>query len=145
MSTRRLWLFLAVGLPVVAALAADLPSVDLAYHLRAGEDILRTGAIPTTDTYTFTAAGERWLDQNWGTQVVLALVFRIAGWTGLAILRAALVGIVFGSVLAACRRLGVGDRTAALTRPALRTDDSRPDLIRSGDPSAGLTSRATFG
>ena len=114
MSTRRLWLFLAVGLPVVAALAADLPSVDLAYHLRAGEDILRTGAIPTTDTYTFTAAGERWLDQNWGTQVVLALVFRIAGWTGLAILRAALVGIVFGSVLAACRRLGVGDRTAAL-------------------------------
>jgi hypothetical protein len=114
LSTRRLWLFLAVALPVLAALAADLPSVDLAYHLRAGDDILRTGAIPSTDTYTFTAAGERWLDQNWGAQVLLALVFRIAGWTGLAILRAALVGLVFGSVLAACRRLGVGDRTAAL-------------------------------
>ena len=114
MSTRRLWLFLAVALPVLAALAADLPTVDLAYHLRAGEAILRTGAIPAVDTYTFTAAGDRWLDQNWGAQVILALVFRIAGWTGLAILRAALVGVAFASVLVACRRLGLGDRTAAV-------------------------------
>jgi len=114
LSTRRLYLFLAVALPVVAALAADLPAVDLAYHLRAGESILATGAIPTVDTYTFTAAGERWLDQNWGAQVVLALAFRIAGWTALAILRAVLVGLTFGFVLVACRRLGAGDRTAAL-------------------------------
>jgi hypothetical protein len=114
LSTRRLYLFLAVALPVVAALAADLPAVDLAYHLRAGESILATGAIPTVDTYTFTAAGERWLDQNWGAQAVLALTFRIAGWTGLAMLRAVLVGLTFGFVLVACRRLGAGDRTAAL-------------------------------
>jgi len=114
LSTRRLWLFLAVALPVLAALAADLPTVDLAYHLRVGEAILQTGSIPSTDTFTFTVAGERWLDQNWGAQVVLALVMRVGGWTGLAILRAALVGLVFASVLAACRRLGVGDRTAAL-------------------------------
>ena len=114
MSTRRLWLFLAVALPVVASLAADLPSTDLAYHLRAGESILATGAIPTVDTYTFTAAGERWLDQNWGAQAVLAFVARLGGWTGLAILRAALVGLAFASVLVACRRLGASDRQAAL-------------------------------
>jgi hypothetical protein len=35
-STSRLWSFLAVALPVLAALAANLPSVDLAFHLRAG-------------------------------------------------------------------------------------------------------------
>jgi hypothetical protein len=114
LTTRRLYLFLGVALPVVAALAADLPTVDLAYHLRAGESILATGVIPTVDTYTFTAAGERWLDQNWGAQVVLAVVFRVAGWTGLAILRAVLVGLAFGFVLAACRRLGAAERTAAL-------------------------------
>jgi hypothetical protein len=114
LSTKRLWLFLAIALPVVASFAADLPAVDLAYHLRAGESILATGSIPTVDTYTFTASGERWLDQNWGAQAILALVVRIAGWTGLAILRAALVGLTFGLILAACRRLGAGDRTAAM-------------------------------
>ena len=35
-------MFLAVALPVLAALLASLSSVDLAYHLRAGEEIVRT-------------------------------------------------------------------------------------------------------
>ena len=56
MTLSRLWAFLAVGLPVLAALLANLSSVDLAYHLRAGQMILDTGRIPTTDTWTFTAA-----------------------------------------------------------------------------------------
>ncbi|MEA2519787.1 MAG: hypothetical protein QOF49_1867 [Chloroflexota bacterium] len=114
MSTRRLWLFLAIALPVLASLAADLPSVDLAYHLRAGAEILATRTIPTVDTYTFTAAGEPWFDQNWAAQVILSLVHEVAGWSGLAVLRAALVGLTFGSVLAACRRGGADDRAAAL-------------------------------
>ena len=114
MSTRRLWTVLAVALPVLAALAADLPSVDLAYHLRVGEGILATGLIPRTDTLTFTIDGQPWLDQNWGGQVLFALVFRLAGWTGLAVLRAVLVGLTFACVDAACRRAGASERTAAL-------------------------------
>ena len=95
MSLNRLWTFLAVALPVLAALLASLSSVDLAYHLRAGDEILRTGAIPRIDTWTFTADGLPWLDQQWGSQVILAAVYRIGGWTGLALLRAGLVGAIF--------------------------------------------------
>jgi hypothetical protein len=62
----RLWAFLAVGLPVLAAFIANLSSVDLAYHLRAGQVVLDTGRIPTTDTFTFTASGAAWLNQQWG-------------------------------------------------------------------------------
>jgi hypothetical protein len=109
----RLWAFLAVALPVLAALLASLQSVDLAYHLRAGGLILDSGAIPTTDTFTFTAAGQLWQDQQWGAEVVLAAAYRLAGWTGLVVLRAALVGILFGFVFDACRR-GTSNRTAAL-------------------------------
>src|SRR2546423_14311273 len=91
MTFGALWLFLAVALPVLAALLANLSSVDLAYHLRAGGMILDTGTIPTHDTFTFTAAGTPWLDQQWGAQVILAAVYRLPRRTGLLVLPAALV------------------------------------------------------
>ena len=110
----QVWLVLAVALPVLGALLASLPAVDLAYHLRAGSELLDTGRIPLTDTYTFTRTGEPWLNQQWGAQAILALVHRAAGLEGLAVLRAVLVGLVFGFVLWACRRAGATDRQAAL-------------------------------
>lgn len=113
MTLARLWAFLAVGLPVLAAFIANLSSVDLAYHLRAGEMFLDTGHIPTTDTFTFSATGAAWLNQQWGAQVILAVVYRLAGWTGLALLRAALVGLTFGFLFEACRRRGLDLRRAA--------------------------------
>jgi hypothetical protein len=98
---------------VLASFLASLSSVDLAYHLRAGGQLLDTGVIPVTDTWTFTAAGAAWLNQQWGAQAILAAVFRIGSWTGLAILRAALVGVTFGCLFEACRRSGLDIRRAA--------------------------------
>jgi hypothetical protein len=109
----RLWATLAILLPILAAFIANLSTVDLAYHLRAGSEILADGAIPTRDTFTFTAAGEPWVDQQWGAQVILAAVYRLAGWTGLVVLRAALVGLLFGLVFTACRLQGADLRRAA--------------------------------
>ena len=43
MSTTRLWAVLAVLLPVLAALIANLSSVDLTYHLRAGSPAINAG------------------------------------------------------------------------------------------------------
>jgi hypothetical protein len=113
MTVGALWLFLAVALPVLGALLANLSSVDLAYHLRAGAMILDSGAIPTHDTFTFTAVGAPWLDQQWGAQAILAGVYRLGGWTGLVVLRAALVGGLFAVVLATCRQAGLNGRVAA--------------------------------
>jgi hypothetical protein len=116
MSRSTLWRVLAVTLPVLGALVAPLPAVDLAYQLRAGGEILDTGAIPSLDTWTFTAAGAPWLDQQWGAQVLLTVVFRLGGWTGLALLRAGLVGLAFGLLLLAIRHRAprLGPRAAAL-------------------------------
>ncbi len=112
----ELWTFLAIALPVLAALIATLPTVDLAYQLRAGAEILAGHGIPTSDTWTFTAAGLPWLDQQWGAQVALAATYQVAGWTGLAIFRAALVGLVAGLILLAVRWRApeMRSRTAAL-------------------------------
>jgi hypothetical protein len=113
MTFARLWAFLAVALPTLAALIASLSSVDLAYQLRAGAEILDGRGIPTVDTWTFTAAGTPWVDQQWGAQVLLALVYRSAGWTGLVVLRAALVAVIFGCLFEICRRRGLRLRRAA--------------------------------
>lgn len=113
MTLARLWSVLAVALPVLAAFIANLSAVDLAYHVRAGGIVLDTGRIPTADTFTFAAAGASWLNQQWGAQVVLASIYRLAGWTGLTLLRAGLIGLTFGFLFAACRRRGLDIRRAA--------------------------------
>ena len=71
MSLGALWTFLAISLPMLAALLAPMSTVDLTYHLRAGAEMAASGSIPTVDTWTFTAAGEPWFDQQWGAQVIL--------------------------------------------------------------------------
>ena len=112
----ELWVFLAMALPVLAALLATLPTVDLAYQLRVGAEIIGGQGRPREDTWTFTAAGLPWLDQQWGAQVVLGLVYGSAGWTGLAILRALMVALMTAFVLVAIRRSApaMPRRTAAL-------------------------------
>ncbi len=113
MTLTRLWAVLAVALPVLAALIANLSAVDLAYQLRAGDQILSGGGIPVVDTWTFTAPGAPWVDQQWGAQVTLAAVFEVGGWTGLVILRAALIGVIFGLLFLVARRRGLDTRRAA--------------------------------
>jgi hypothetical protein len=113
MTFRRLWATLAVLLPVLGAMLAGLSTTDLTYHLRAGAEMLAGGGIPRVDSWTYTVAGAPWHDQQWAAQVLFALAERGAGWTGLAVLRAALVGATFGLVALTAYRRGAGVRTAA--------------------------------
>jgi hypothetical protein len=113
-SLSRLWLFLAVALPVLASLLATMSTVDLTYHLRAGAEIIGERAVPTEDTWTFTIAGEPWFDQQWGAQIVLQGAYTLGSWTGLAILRATTTAIIVGCLLVIARRRGLDARTAAL-------------------------------
>ena len=114
MSFARLWLVIALALPAIVALVVAMPAVDLAYQVRAGEQILATGQIPTVDTWTFTVAGQPWTDQQWLAQVVLALGYRAGGWELLAVLRAAVVVGIVGLMAATAVARGSGTRTAAV-------------------------------
>jgi hypothetical protein len=108
-----LWVFVALFLPVVASLQAQLSTVDLAYHIRAGEEMLSTRSLLRTDTFTFTGSGREWLNQQWGAQVIFARLFRWGGWEGLAILRAFLVAGIFLFAFLAARAAGAPRKRAA--------------------------------
>jgi len=109
-----LWSFLAVALPVLGATIAQMSTVDLAYQVRAGDLMLASGSVLRTDPFTFTVAGQPWANQQWGVGVSLALAFGLAGWGGLAILRAILVGLAIGLVLVGVRLRGAGPRAGAV-------------------------------
>src|SRR6266705_894221 len=51
---------------------------DFWFHLRVGEDILATGAIPHVDVYSL-VQGQPFVEQGWLAAVVLALVDRHLG------------------------------------------------------------------
>ncbi len=84
-------------------------------HFATGNQILSTGRVPTTDPYSFTAAGEPWTVQSWVPSVVYRGLYDAIG---LGAVR------VFNGVLAAVLTLGLW----RLTEPA-RTLVARVGLI----------------
>jgi hypothetical protein len=108
------WASLVVLVPVMVALLSRMGTTDLTYHVRAGEGILSTHSLPQVDTYTFTAVGRPWLDQQWGAQLLFALGHRFGGWATLAFFQAALIGVSFLFVYLACRDRGASARTSSL-------------------------------
>jgi len=45
---------------------------DVWWHIRAGEEVLRTGSVPRIDTWSLVGAGRPWTSQDWGANVMLA-------------------------------------------------------------------------
>ena len=85
------------------------------WHLRNGEDILDTSAIRTEDPFTWTRCGETWLQQEWGSEVLFALSWRIGGSGGPVVFKALVVSLaVLLAGLAAMRR-GAGIPAMVLT------------------------------
>ncbi len=107
------WASLTFLVPVIVSMLSRMGATDLAYHLRAGEEVL-SGHIPRVDAYTFTVTGTPWLDQQWLAQGLLAFLYRIGSWPMLAGAQATLVGFTFFVVYLATRKGGAKARTAAL-------------------------------
>jgi len=55
---------------------------DMWWHIKVGGDILRTGHWPTTDIYSWTAAGTPWIAYEWLGEIPLHLVHSISGRFG---------------------------------------------------------------
>ncbi|HEX6140282.1 MAG TPA: hypothetical protein VF013_07470, partial [Candidatus Limnocylindria bacterium] len=72
-----------VGFFVAAVLTrATWPLIDgdVWWHIRAGEDILRTGTVARTDSWSIVANGQPWTSQDWLANVLLAAGHAIGPW-----------------------------------------------------------------
>ena len=65
-------------------------SPDVWWEIVAGENILSSGTWPTTDSYSFTVAGNDWMAYQWLADVLIALAARVGD---LSALMALLIGL----------------------------------------------------
>jgi hypothetical protein len=89
-------LILLIAFISLFAMAVRTPAdTDMYWHLRTGQYILQTRAIPATDPFSSTLFGQPWIDVYWVAQVILYLTYTIGGTAALAFLVAALVMLAF--------------------------------------------------
>lgn len=66
--------------------AGAITDPDFWWHLRTGQLICETHAIPRADVFSFTAQGKEWVTHEWLTEVLMYATYRVGGWAGLVAL-----------------------------------------------------------
>ncbi|MGA0603462.1 hypothetical protein ACO2Q3_22325 [Caulobacter sp. KR2-114] len=102
----------------LAALAAAwAPQIfndgDTFMHVAAGERMLAARAVLTTDPFSFTFGGRPWQTHEWLSEVLMALAFRLGGWSAVALLTATAFGATAGLLIRHAGRWLAGPPLAA--------------------------------
>lgn len=87
------------SLPLLVGLVALLRSLvdrhallndpDTYLHIAAGRWTLVHGVLPAADPFSHTMAGAHWAAPEWLAEIVLAVAYNAAGWSGIVVLTAA--------------------------------------------------------
>ena len=64
---------------------------DTGYHIRTGEFVLDAGQIPREDIFSFITPTLSWTAHEWLSEVVMALIYRASGLTGIVVFFAILL------------------------------------------------------
>ena len=79
-------LYLALLALLCAFSLHETISLDIGWHIRAGEYILENLAVPGTDIFSYTATDRPYLDSHWLFQVLAYIFSALAGEAGLTLL-----------------------------------------------------------
>ncbi len=108
-------LLLAPLLLFIATRPLTMPTdPDYWWHIRTGQLIVETGALPRGDPFSHTVTGQPWVTHEWLTEVLFFLVARQVGYVGLAVLFGLLGALTWLFVYLTCRQWGVGEVGALL-------------------------------
>jgi hypothetical protein len=92
-----LWSLAALG-------AAMLPMTDpdTWWHIRVGREILDSGAVPQTDTWSIAGFGREWISQDWLSNVLMAVLYHAGGPTAVSLayglMTLAALGLVWDAI-----------------------------------------------
>jgi hypothetical protein len=90
-----LWVGISIYALVMAAGNGLLNDPDTMWQITVGQWILDHRAVPETDIYSFTMQGQPWISTQWLAQVMYAVAFAIAGWSGPVVLAASAIALTF--------------------------------------------------
>src|SRR5262245_27959181 len=74
-----LWLGLPVFVLLWKTFLFPVPVLDFWWHLKLGEVIAGAKSIPETDMFSFTAAGQPFIVQNWLAELIYYGLHRLGG------------------------------------------------------------------
>jgi hypothetical protein len=93
-------LVVVLGLLVLGSRGITDP--DFWWHLRNGQLIVQTHSLVRTDPYSFTRFGDRWINHEWLSDVLIFTIYRFSGFTGLIFTFAAIITATFLLVYCRC-------------------------------------------
>jgi hypothetical protein len=76
-----------------------LADADIGWHIRTGEMILQTRAIPRTDPFSASMRGQPWFDWEWLYELILGVLHQVAGLNAVVWLCSLLVAATFTLLL----------------------------------------------
>jgi hypothetical protein len=100
--------FAAIGFALALVTRAD---PDLWGHLRFGLDLIRDRHLTDIDPYSFTQ-DKPWVNHEWLSELQMALAYSAGGTTGLLLLKASMLWIVWALVWRGLRDATIGVRVA---------------------------------
>lgn len=110
----RRTLFVLVCFVTIAWRSLVMPAdPDAFLHLAAGRWIAAHGRIPATDPFTSASQGHPWIDHEWLPQVVMHVLYQLAGYRALVLLFTATILAACGMAYRSLRRRGVHEVIAA--------------------------------
>lgn len=71
---------------------------DTYWHIATGRWIFEHRQVPTHDPFSYTMPGAPWTAHEWGTELLMASLYRLWGWSGLVLLLATTFALTIGYV-----------------------------------------------
>jgi hypothetical protein len=87
---------------------------DYWWHVRTGQLIVESGAIPHADVFSSTALGQPWITHEWLTELVFYVLQAHFGYVANVLLIGALGSLAALALYATCRRWGAGELLAVV-------------------------------
>jgi hypothetical protein len=93
-STYKYRFAMLIGLLIVVSMGSTylqqypmlLGDPDTLWHIKLGTDILNSGQLPITDSYSYTYAGQPFVSKEWLSEVLFAGSYKLWGWNGVMLL-----------------------------------------------------------
>ncbi len=107
--SRRIWYAASflVFIAIFISRSAKFVEPDFFMHLRIGEWIVQNRTVPRADIFSHVAYGRPWTDHEWLFQVFIYGLYKIGGWTLLAIVRGGFLTASYFFTLRTCRLVGL--------------------------------------
>lgn len=81
--------------------------LDIGFHLRGGEWMLKNKSFHRDDVFTYTVKGNEYIAMYWLYQIFLFLVYKLSGYAGISVLNSILITLLFSLLFLRMKKFNI--------------------------------------